>query len=218
MKAMANAVEIESKILIDEKEYDKLARKLTLSQPVTQTNWYIDSDDRILSNGPTRLGLRIRLINGEYWMTLKAPMAVGLLEKEQLLSPSEAEGMIGSDIFPEGDIKDFLSDLLDVDTSSLKTLAKMETERRRGFLGDDNSIRLALDRNIYLGRIDYELEIDGDSLERTEKAAKEILKGYKFTFNKLSKQTRCLRALDGGTKADILHDKPADKKAPKVSK
>ena len=197
---MANAIEIESKILIDEKEYDRLARKLTLSQPITQTNWYIDSDSRILENGPTRLGLRIRFINGEYWMTLKAPMAVGLLEKEQLLSPTEAESMIGNNIFPEGDIKDFLNDLLDVDTSELKTLAKMETERRRGFFGEDNTIRLALDRNIYLGRIDYELEIDGDSLEKTEKAAKDILKGYKFTFNKLSKQTRCLRALDAERK------------------
>ena len=213
---MANAVEIEAKILIDEKEYDKLGKKLKLNEPFLQYNWYIDSDDRVLER--THLGLRIRHVNGEYWLTLKAPMAVGLLEKEQLLSPSEAEDMISDNKFPEGDIRDFMSDLLDIDITSLKTLAKLETLRRRGFV-ESNSVRVALDRNTYLGRIDYELEIDADSMERAERVAKDILKGYKFTFNKLSKQTRCLKALTEGTAApSVLESKPAPKKAPKVSK
>ena len=213
---MANAVEIESKILIDEKEFEKLGKKLKLNEPFTQTNWYIDSDDRILER--SHLGLRIRHVNGEYWLTLKAPMAVGLLEKEQLLSPSEAEGMISTNVLPDGDIKDFINDLLDIDVTTLKTLAMLETERRRGFY-EGNSVRVALDRNTYLGRTDYELEVDGDSLDRTERIAKEILKGYRFTFNKLSKQTRCLKALtEGAADVPVLESKPAPKKAPKVSK
>ncbi len=213
---MANAVEIEAKILIDEKEYDKLGKKLKLNEPFLQYNWYIDSDDRVLER--THLGLRIRHVNGEYWLTLKAPMAVGLLEKEQLLSPTEAEDMISDNKFPEGDIRDFMSDLLDIDIASLKTLAKLETLRRRGFV-ESNSVRVALDRNTYLGRIDYELEIDADSMERAERVAKDILKGYKFTFNKLSKQTRCLKALnEGHVTPSVLEKKPAPKKAPKISK
>ncbi len=188
---MANTVEIEAKILIDKKEYDKLNKKLKLNEPFLQTNWYIDSADRNLAK--QGMGLRIRHVNGEYLLTLKSPLAVGLFEKEQLLSPSEAESMIADNKFPEGGIKDFL-DLLDFDSSTLKTLAKLETERRRGF-HEENVARIALDKNTYLGHTDYELEIDADSMDKAEQVAKEILKGYKFTFNKDSKQTRCLNAL-----------------------
>lgn len=194
---MANAVEIESKILIDEKEYKKLAEKLPFNEPYLQTNWYIDSDDRILENGSIRTGMRIRNVNGEFILTLKAPLAEGKLEKDQYLSVTEAEKMIKENIFPEGEIKDFVSEYLDIDTSKLKTLAHMETERRRCAYGN---VRLALDRNTYLGNTDYEFEVDADSIDHAEAAAKEILKGYKFTFNKLSKQRRCMAALETANK------------------
>lgn len=194
---MANAVEIESKILIDEKEYKKLGEKLGFNAPYLQTNWYIDSDDRILENNTIRLGMRIRNVNGEFILSLKAPMAEGKLEKDQLLSVSEADNMIQKNIFPEGEIKDFVSEYLDIDVSKLKTLAKMETERRRCTYGN---VRLALDRNTYLGKTDYELEVDADSIEKAQEVAKEILKGYKFTFNEVSKQRRCLAALEASKK------------------
>lgn len=193
---MANAVEIEAKVLLDDKEYEHLLKKLPLKQHVIQTNWYIDSADRELEHASTRMGLRIRFVNGEYTLTLKAPMAEGLLEKEELLGPSEAEQMIKKDLFPKGGIADFLG-TLDVDVKKLKTLAKLETERYYGLV---DKCKVSLDKNTYLGKVDYELEVDSDSMGTAQKEAKEILKGRKVEFNSLSKQARALNALEGPKK------------------
>ena len=189
---MANAIEIEATVLLDEKEYAHIAKKIPFTKHVVPTNWYIDSKDRILARGATRLGLRIRFINGEYIFTLKAPLSEGLLEKEQLLAPSEADAMIKDNVFPEGTVKDFL-EILDIDISKLETLAKLETERLSAIIGN---FHIDLDKNSYLGRTDYELEVDSDSLESAQREAKNILKGRKVEFNLRSKQTRALKALE----------------------
>lgn len=189
---MANAVEIESKVLIDEKEYAHLEKKYEFGPSIEQTNWYIDSDDRILEKSTENLRLRIRFSNGEYRLSLKAPLGEGLLDKEELLSPSEAEGMISKNVFPEGAVKDFLSDFLDVDVTKLKTLAKMVTVRRTAFV---DGVRIDIDKNTYGDVTDYELEADSDSIETSKKAIKAILKGKKVVFNEKSKQARAMAAL-----------------------
>ena len=46
---MSNAIEIEAKALVSQDDYRKLSKLFPSSPRYTQTNYYIDSDDRILN-------------------------------------------------------------------------------------------------------------------------------------------------------------------------
>jgi uncharacterized protein YjbK len=46
---MSNAIEIEAKVLLQKEDYEKLAHSFRSEPRYTQTNYYIDSEDRILS-------------------------------------------------------------------------------------------------------------------------------------------------------------------------
>ncbi len=190
-----NNIEIEAKVIIDENTYKKLKENFKYGKKVTQTNYYIDNDSRTLKN--EKIALRIRHLNNEFTLTLKTPMSEGLLEKNQILSGEEALAMIGENVFPAGDIHDFL-ELLDVNVSTLKIQAKLQTERIEI---DYKTGMVALDKNTY-GKdgsvTDYELESNDSSMAQAKCLAEEILEplNIKVKFNDKSKQTRALEAIE----------------------
>ena len=185
----SNNIEIEAKVLLKRADYEKLKKNLEFVPAVKiQSNYYLDSNDRILKK--YGMVLRLRTREGNAKLTLKAPLSEGLLEKNQSMTLQEATDMIRNDKIPEGEISDFLQ-ILHIDPSDLTILAELTTERREGVY-DGTSINIS--KNTYGDTIDYEIECDSDSKAKSERTLKELLDKFKIPFklNDVSKEDRAI--------------------------
>ena len=190
---MSNNIEIEAKVILSRQDYKKVfdTLKTKITDTHTQTNFYIDSQDRVLKKND--IALRIREYNRTYVLTCKTPLSEGLLEKNQELSEKVALEMINLNRFPSGGIQDFL-ELLDIDVSNLEVLASLTT--RRNELSIDSS-KISLDENTYGNKVDYEIEVEDSAMKLAEDRIEEILKplGITYSLNKVSKQMRAIKAI-----------------------
>jgi len=192
---MSSNIEIEAKVLLLKNEYDTIIEKLNLSKyrKIRQTNHYIDTPDRYLKkNG---IALRIREKEEEYELTLKTPLSEGLLEKNENISWRDFEKLNDQNLFPEGNIKKFLS-ILGVKVDQLKVLTSLCTERIEV---EYNGFDLALDKNTYSDIVDYELEVESSSIQRAQEEIRSILASCNisdFQYSTISKQARALNALE----------------------
>ena len=190
----SNNIEIEAKVLLSQSDYVKVVNALKLSgNVVTQTNYYLDSADRVLKT--YGMILRIREVKNQFTLTLKAPMAEGLLEKNQVLSAEDAKALIHENLFPEGDIKDFLG-ILHIPVEELKILAQLTTEREECSYKDTI---VDVSKSTYSGYVDYELECDSDSALKSQETLRSLCEenGIPFVLNTLSKETRAINAATG---------------------
>ena len=190
LKFMAsNNIEIEAKVLLKRTDYEKLKKNLEFIPAVKiQSNYYLDSNDRVLKKYGMIVRLRTR--EGNAKLTLKAPLSEGLLEKNQSMSLQEATNMIRSNKIPEGEIRDFL-ETLHINPESLSILAELITERREGVY---NETKINISKNTYGDTIDYEIECDSDSKTKSEKTLEEICVKFKIPFqiNTVSKEERAI--------------------------
>ena len=190
---MSNNIEIEAKVILSRQDYKKVfdTLKTKITDTHTQTNFYIDSQDRVLKKND--IALRIREYNRTYVLTCKTPLSEGLLEKNQELSEKVALEMINLNRFPSGGIEDFL-ERLDIDVSNLEVLASLTT--RRNELSIDSS-KISLDENTYGNKVDYEIEVEDSAMKLAEDRIEEILKplGITYSLNKVSKQMRAIKAI-----------------------
>ncbi|MFA6861655.1 MAG: CYTH domain-containing protein [Bacilli bacterium] len=187
----SNNIEIESKVLLTKNDYEKILNKLNFgANSIVQTNYYLDSQERALKKYD--MVLRIRESNKKYVLTMKAPLAEGLLEKDQNLSQKEADSFIDHNVFPRGDISDFL-DILHIPTDSLKILAHMTTERKEV---DYQGTTIDISKNSYGEKVDYEVECDSDSALNSQNTLRSICLNLDIDFklNTLSKETRAINA------------------------
>ena len=191
---MSSNIEIEAKVLLNVEEYEKIIDVLSLVKyrKVKQINYYIDTKDRFLKkNG---IALRVRE-KDDFELTLKTPLSEGLLEKSEAITWRDFELLQDKNIFPEGNIKNFLS-ILGVKINELTILTCLQTERI-DFQYKDGKI--SLDKNTYSGVVDYELEIEHTSMDKAQALTEEILKECgieKKPQNHISKQARALNTLN----------------------
>ena len=189
---MSNAIEIEAKALVSQDDYRKLAKLFPDSPRYTQTNHYIDSDERILFK--EGIALRIREKNDQYELTLKTPLSQGLLEKNCVITKQQFDDFRQKGIFPKGDTSRFLT-MLDIDIATLKILTSLTTDRidveYKGGL-------LSIDRNCYSGKTDYEVEFEYNNLGGAKKVLSDLFEenGIAYTFTKASKTRRAMEALE----------------------
>lgn len=185
----SNNIEIEAKVLLKRTDYEKLKKNLEFVPAVKiQSNYYLDSEDRVLKKYGMIVRLRTR--EGNAKLTLKAPLSEGLLEKNQTMTLQEATSMIRNDKIPEGEIRDFL-ETLHINPESLSILAELITERREGVY---NETKINISKNTYGDTIDYEIECDSDSKTKSEKTLEEICNKFKIPFqiNTVSKEERAI--------------------------
>jgi len=192
---MAANIEIEAKVLISQSDYEKaiVYYKDRIEKQYEQTNYYIDSDSFMLKN--QGIGLRIRVANNTYTLTLKAPMAEGLLEKDQTINKQIFNNCIKNNVFPEGNIKEYIL-MLGFDPSLLKVLAHLTTLRSDVDDGIEGT-KLSIDKNTYNGIVDYEIELEGNALEKTKKMLENICLecGVPYKDNPQSKQSRAMSTI-----------------------
>ncbi|MCH3908972.1 MAG: CYTH domain-containing protein [Bacilli bacterium] len=188
---MSNAIEIEAKALVSKKDYEKLVALFPQYSPYTQTNYYIDNKDNLLRK--EGFALRVREKQGTYEETLKTPLSQGLLEKNCSWNQETFQNFKGKNIFPEGDIKRFLT-MLDVDTSTLFIKTSLTTKRIDvPYEGG----KLSLDENHYSDIVDYEIELEYNNEPDAERLLKDLLEknGIVFVLNKKTKVSRALDAV-----------------------
>ncbi len=185
---MSNAIEIEAKVLVSKEDYEKLRDEFKHYGEYYQTNFYIDTADSLLRK--EGIALRVREKWGLFEMTLKTPLATGLLEKNCAWSRKTFEEFTEKHIFPEGDIKRFLT-MLDVDVDKLFVKTSLTTKRIDvPYMGG----KLSIDKNAYSGRMDYEVELEANNMNEAETNLKKLLdeKGIPFVLNKKPKIARAL--------------------------
>lgn len=187
----SNNIEIEAKVLLSKKDYEKLLRSIQFNDQVKiQKNYFLDSEERTLKK--YGMIVRLRQREGRNKLTMKAPLSEGLLDKSQMLSDAETEALLKNNVFPRGDIQDFL-DILHIDSASFRVLAELTTERKEGtYEGFDINIS----KNSYSGVVDYELECDSDSAFNSQNTLRQICSEYQIEYkpNTLSKETRAITA------------------------
>lgn len=187
----SNNIEIEAKVLLSKKDYEKLLRSIQFNDQVKiQKNYFLDSEERTLKK--YGMIVRLRQREGRNKLTMKAPLSEGLLDKSQMLSDAETEALLKNNVFPRGDIQDFL-DILHIDSASFRILAELTTERKEGtYEGFDINIS----KNSYSGVVDYELECDSDSAFNSQNTLRQICSEYQIEYkpNTLSKETRAITA------------------------
>ena len=132
-------IELEKKILLSEEEYFCLLDYFCKdSEPIIQTNYYFDND--VLSLNLQNITCRIRFKDGKYSGTIKrhVPSSDNSFEKEI----SVRNGIWDNDFIDMG----------------LQLQGELVTERTVAIQND--IIEMVLDKNEYLGCVDYELEIE----------------------------------------------------------
>ena len=126
---------------------------------------------------------------------MKAPLQEGLLEKKESISEKEFDNFKNNGVFPNGSIKNLLL-MFGVDITKLKIQTTLKTERIVIENFSDNEV-FAIDKNYYNGLIDYELELEGTSLERAKNSLKERCEELNIDFveNAKSKQVRAMETI-----------------------
>ncbi|MBM7642783.1 CYTH domain-containing protein [Streptococcus loxodontisalivarius] len=171
-----NHLEIEYKTMLTKAEFNHLQSLLMHVPAITQTNYYFDTETNEMRN--KRLSLRIRTFDKAAEMTLKIPKTVGTLEHNLPLSREEARQIIETGNFPDNAITQLIHQH-GVDLTALKTLGHLTTVRREC----QTAIGLmALDRNQYAGRIDYELELEVQDAEQGKEDFAKYLEDNNVSF------------------------------------
>ena len=139
--------EKEIKVLLTKEEYEMIQSLFSFKKPYVQSNYYYGHE-----NIDTRITIRIRKKN-DLKLQIKIPVCIN----GSLHIKEEYEGAIDEiyDILPFEKVKNIYDVGVD---SDLYLLGKLCTNRRVCTLFPD--IEIALDMNEYLGKIDYELEIE----------------------------------------------------------
>ena len=187
----SNNIEIEAKVLLSKKDYERLLANIPFNPQVkVQENYFLDSEDRELKKYGMLVRLRRR--EGRNKLTMKAPLSEGLLDKSQMLTDEETTALLENNIFPRGDILDFL-EILHIDSARFQVLAELTTERYEGIY---EGFEINISKNIYSGTVDYELECDSDSAFNSQNTLRSLCDHFdiKYEPNVLSKETRAINA------------------------
>ena len=192
---MATNIEIEAKVLITKEEYDKVVEKMSKFAigEYDQVNYYIETKDLALKK--LGVGLRIRKIDNKYCMTLKAPMSEGLLEKNNTITEDEYLKFKDHNIFPENDIYEFV-EMLGFSPEIMSIVAELKTHRIETRYGKEQ-YEFSIDKNEYNGIVDYELEMNYNSLQKARAQLEKLCNQLSIDYedNPKSKQTRALESL-----------------------
>lgn len=170
-------LEIEYKSLLTKGEFQQLSHLFSHVPPVTQTNYYFDSET--FDMRANHMSLRIRTLPNHAELTLKIPKAVGNLEYNQPLELEVAKQMVKSNQLPTK--VDFLARIQEagISLNQLRNYGSLTTVRREMLL--DIGL-LALDCNYYADVKDYELELEVTNAEQGKEDFERFLAEHQIDF------------------------------------
>lgn len=176
---MSQEIEIEFKNLLTKEEFQSLWSNLSFpKESQVQINYYFETKDFALRNKLS--ALRIREKNGNYQLTLKEPHPEGLLETHDSLTEKEAFSWLHGNMIEKKHVLRQL-DHLDIAIDELLYFGKLTTERREISRGN---VLIVLDKSMYNGKIDYELELEAPNKEIGQIVFHDLLEEFKITIKK----------------------------------
>ena len=182
MNTMSQNLELEFKCFISEAEYNRLMNEFDLNDNVfSQTNHYFDTDDFELHN--SNIVLRIREKGPNFKLTKKVrAKEQGSIETHVFLTPEEAKKML-----EEG----FDASIIGIN-KKVHYVCHLTTYRARTPYGNGT---LFLDKSVYYGHTDYELEFEADEWTHGKEEFKKFLKARNIKQQPvINKSTRAFNA------------------------
>ncbi len=173
--------EIEFKTFITEAQYSFLLKEFELENNVfPQTNFYFDTEDSKLLQDKTVL--RIRQKGNNFKLTKKTRAELGADETHLLLSKDHALELLetGFDAKIIG-IPYFVKNVASLTTHRASTPYKNGT--------------LFLDKSVYYGNVDYEIEYEVDDINQGLADFKNFLAKYNIEYKESIRKSK--RAFDG---------------------
>ncbi len=172
--------EIEFKTFISKEDYEKLITEFELENNVfSQTNFYFDTEDTKLMEDKTVL--RIRQKGSNYKLTKKTRANVGADETHILISKERAEELLS---------KGFDASVIGL-PYYVYNIAQLTTYRASTPYKDGT---LFLDKSVYYGHIDYEIEYEVDDVKQGYKDFKAFLDFYSIPYKESIRKSK--RAYD----------------------
>ncbi len=173
---MTHHLEIEYKTLLNKDEFNRLGNYFSHIPPITQTNYYFDSENFDIK--AHQMSLRIRTLPNRAELTLKIPKTVGNLEYNYDLDLEQAKTIVETGQFPEIELLDLIRKE-GIDPNCLKSFGNLTTIRRE----TTTPIGLmALDSNQYSGIQDYELELEVEDAVQGKKDFDQFLREHDINF------------------------------------
>ena len=177
---MSNIVkEYETRIMLTESEYFEIVSHFMRLHPnkhfLKNTNTYFDTEDLYLRKN--HITFRLRTINDiKSELTIKIKGKNGDDEINDSLNTQEAQLVLKSRVFPDGDVKNFLL-TLPYTFDAYKEITTLYNVRLEI---EEKDHLLVIDKNTYSNIIDYNLEIETkDGIE----SARRILNYYIEQFS-----------------------------------
>ncbi|MFH7818367.1 CYTH domain-containing protein [Neobacillus thermocopriae] len=177
---MRQNIEIEFKNILTKKEYVRLLKAFDIKeeQIFSHENYYFDTPDFDLKKVGS--ALRIRKKKECFELTLKQPSNLGLLETTQTLTSDEAIQAIQYNQLPSGKIKDIIEEL-NIPYSNIVYFGLLKTNRVE--INYLNGL-LVLDYSSYLGKEDFEIELEVDNYLEGKEIFKKLLQYYEIPLRK----------------------------------
>ena len=177
---MTKNKEIEFKTLITEQTYNDLLKEFELDNNVfAQTNFYFDTPDLKLLGEKTVL--RIRKKGTSYKLTKKTRAEVGADEAHILLSETKA-----NEYLKDGFNASIIGLPYNVVYQAELTTYRASTPYKNG--------TLFLDKSVYYGKVDYEIEYEVDDDKEGLVDFKDFLAKYNITYKESIRKSK--RAFD----------------------
>lgn len=186
---MSKNIEIEVRANLDKEEYDKILSSFNKDKTYTQTNYYIDNKSCSFSS--EKYGLRIRNKNGNFELTLKEKSGDDYIEINQEITVKVKENMVNPGYFPSGEVKDYLLKCNVTNIDDLYIVCELKTTRIDIKFNDTI---ISLDKNEYLGIIDYNIECESIGNNNVEHELIKFLKTFDIEYKK-SSLTKLQKAL-----------------------
>lgn len=161
-------LEIEFKNPINEETYNLLIKKFNLENNIFhQTNYYFDSLNNDLGNKKVVLRIRFKEPN-RYKITLKSQSHQGALEEHVLITEEKAKALIENGF----NVKDYFDEDLIVTFKGKLDNLRVSTPYKDG--------ELFVDKIMYFGIEDYEVEYEVDSYDEGLVNFNNFLNEYKI--------------------------------------
>lgn len=197
---MSNIVkEFESRIMLTNDEYINIVSFYMKLHPnkhfLQNVNYYFDSEDLFLKKN--HMTLRVRVINDlKSELTLKIKGHNGDQEINDDLLPKDMDALLKSNIFPNGNVKNYLLTL----PKSLDSYKNIVSLYNRRLEIEEEDHLLVIDKNNYSDITDYNLEIEAKSIEHAKVLLKEYIAKFNLSLNNEKYFGKAHRAIDSISK------------------
>lgn len=166
-------LEIEFKQLLNEQQFYQILEDYSAYHQKTyyQTNYYLTHP--ILER--KKMSLRVRQKNDYYELTLKQPQKIGLLETNIDISQNQFNRIMQGEFLDN----EIFENLQRMDVTYLESDLYLTTRRCDIILPEG---LLSIDENEYMGKIDYELELEVDQYDKGARFFKKLLEKYDIEY------------------------------------